>query len=636
MDNIDEVYGSQSRRGYLKLVAAAAASATVGTAATSGTVGRPASTAGLPTGESRPALFAHLDELAGVKRQVDAGAEPWASAYEEFIADVNASLEAEPRSVTDNDNSHTFDTGGPGSGTRGDYTAAIEMGDRIRDLGLAYQFTGEDRYAARAVELLDHWFLDPATKMRPKVTDGIELYITIPKMWYGAELVRDHPAWSGSDVGSQADLEQWTATFLETLPTGVPEWIQNIFIWREVCRAAGAAYIGDTHTLERAFEHVRADGFVQLREDGLLANEIERYDGLGYSMFALKAYVTMAELGRHYGQDLYSYEKYGTPAIKCMFDGYVEYVLNPDRFDEKYGAGNGFTAREREEGTSAYELAYSRWQEAEYLDVITSRGSEIKNEPTYVQQHQDAINSKGRPVRDERLLGWTTLSHGNLFAIGSSDAPETPEDPGTAEEHHLLIESKETSPYRFAVSGDLTFDSRWGTEDGIEGDSVSSVLAGGADAYRFTGVVTDFEIDGPATIELDGEPVTPEELRSMGGSEGSDGSASDGSTPDEPASDDPPSDGSDGSDSAEKHYLLVESGEVSPYHFTVSGHLTFDSRWGTEDAIEGGSARGVLAGGGDAYRFTGVVTDFEIDGPATIELDGEPVTPEELRSMDGS
>ncbi|MFC7156660.1 hypothetical protein ACFQPA_14530 [Halomarina halobia] len=68
----------------------------------------------------------------------------------------------------------------------------------------------------------------------------------------------------------------------------------------------------------------------------------------------------------------------------------------------------------------------------------------------------------------------------------------------------------------------------------------------------------------------------------------------------------------------------------------MSGDITFDSWWGAEDAIEGRSARGVLAGGGDAYRFTGVITDFEIDGPATIELDGEPTTPEELRSMGDS
>ncbi|WP_254543774.1 alginate lyase family protein [Halomarina pelagica] len=422
MEELEEARSSCSRRQYLKFAAVAAAGTSLGASAVA--TAEP-SDASLPTGESRPALFVHLDELAGVKRQVEAGEEPWASAYEEFIADANASLEADPRSVTDNGDGHTFDTGGPGSGTRGDYTAAIEMGDRIRDLGLAYQFTGEDRYAEKAVEFLDHWFLDPATRMRPKVTDGIELYITIPKMWYGAELVRDHPAWDRDGVGSQADLEQWTATFLETLPTGVPDWIQNIYVWREVCHAAGAAYVGDSGQLRASFDRVRQHAFGQLRRDGLLANEIERSEGLSYSMYALKAYVTMAELGRHYGQDLYSYEKYGGSAIKLMFDGYVEYVLNPDRFDEKYGEARGFSAREREEGASAYELAYSRWQEDGYLDVITSRGSEIKNEPTYVQQHQDAINSKGRPVRDERLLGWTTFSHGNLFAIdqptGGSD-----------------------------------------------------------------------------------------------------------------------------------------------------------------------------------------------------------------------
>ncbi|MFC7155313.1 alginate lyase family protein [Halomarina halobia] len=419
MEELKEQRSSFSRRQYLKSAAVAAVGTTLGATAMSSATAQQSSTT-LPTGESRPALFVHLDELAAVKAQVDAGAEPWASAYAEFIADADESLEASPRSVTDNDGSNTFASGDPGSGARSDYTAAIEMGDRIRDLGLAYQLTGEDKYARQAVEFLDHWFLNPSTRMRPEKTDGIELYITIPKMWYGAELVRDHPAWQRGDVGSQADLEAWTADFLATLPTGTPDWIQNVFVWREVCHAAGAVYIGDTDARSAAFDRLRADAFSQLREDGLLQNEIERSEGLSYSMYALKAFVTAAELGRHNGDDLYGHEKYGGSAIKLMFDGYVEYVLDPQTFDEQYGEARGFTAREREEGASAYELAYSYWQEDDYLDVITSRGSEIKNEPTYVEQHQDAIDSKGRPVRDERLLGWTTLTHGNLFEVERS------------------------------------------------------------------------------------------------------------------------------------------------------------------------------------------------------------------------
>ena len=363
----------------------------------------------------RPALFADRNELAAVKRRVDAGDDPWASAYEAFIADANESLDASPKSVTDGGGGHLFKASDPDDDTRGDYVAAIEMGDRIRDLGLAYEFTGDDAYAERAVTFLDHWFFGDA-RMAPEETDTVELYITLPKMWYGAELVRDHPAWDDAE-GSQEGLADWIRSYLDTVGTGVPTRVQNIFVWREVTHAAGAAYAGDDEAFAAAFDRLRDIAFVQLRSDGLLEEELGRSEGLSYSLYALKAFVTAAELGRHYGESFYDYERFGGSALKLMFDAHAGFFFDPESFDQRFGEGGGFAAREREEGTSAYELAYSYWGDDRYLDVVESRGSEITNEPTYVAQHQDAIDAKGRPVRDERLLGWTTLTHGNRFDL---------------------------------------------------------------------------------------------------------------------------------------------------------------------------------------------------------------------------
>jgi len=55
------------------------------------------------------------------------------------------------------------------------------LGPSIETLGLAYWFTGEERYALKAAQLVRVWFLDPATRMNPNfqhaqaipgVTDG--------------------------------------------------------------------------------------------------------------------------------------------------------------------------------------------------------------------------------------------------------------------------------------------------------------------------------------------------------------------------------------------------------------------------------------------------------------------------------
>ena len=41
------------------------------------------------------------------------------------------------------------------------------MVDNVTTLALAWFFTDEDKYAKRAVQLVDVWFLDPKTAMYP-------------------------------------------------------------------------------------------------------------------------------------------------------------------------------------------------------------------------------------------------------------------------------------------------------------------------------------------------------------------------------------------------------------------------------------------------------------------------------------
>jgi hypothetical protein len=48
---------------------------------------------------------------------------------------------------------------------------------------------------------------------------------------------------------------------------------------------------------------------------------------------------------------------------------------------------------------AVYEVAHSHYQQTALLD---------------------ALNLKGRPLWDLRMLGWATLSHGNAFELGVS------------------------------------------------------------------------------------------------------------------------------------------------------------------------------------------------------------------------
>ena len=71
------------------------------------------------------------------------------------------------------------------------------------------------------------------------------------------------------------------------------------------------------------------------------------------------------------------------------------------------------------------------------------------------------------------------------------------------------------------------------------------------------------------------------------------------------------------------------------YEFTVSGRIDKNGNSGDapiadqyvtvdhEDTISGSTVRGTVAGGGDAYRFSGELTNLELSGDARVYVNGE-------------
>ncbi|WP_338729849.1 alginate lyase family protein [Haladaptatus sp. DJG-WS-42] len=354
--------------------------------------------------------FLDEDELRAIQRKVAAREDPWNSGFLALRRSANRALGTRPTSVVTN--------GAPGElapnrfatdADRTDYTNALQMSHAIRDLGIAYAFTGDDRYAQKAISLLDHWCLDPETAMYPSGRNhgeayfSIELYITIPAMIYGASFLSGHTAWEDTNGGEPA-FRAWVSAFLADLEagrgknryTGVLK--NNIYAWWIHSRATAAAYLDDRDVLDAAFDDWRSDALDQLTVEGVLEYERQREDGLQYSMYGLKALTMTAEIARHYDVDLYDYRSADVPetsALKRAFTYYAKYVASSDGWE--WGIGDeGYTDAEREEAASVYELAYSQWGDEMYLE---------------------AVNSVGRPVFDRRILGWTSLTHANRFAL---------------------------------------------------------------------------------------------------------------------------------------------------------------------------------------------------------------------------
>lgn len=190
---------------------------------------------------------------------------------------------------------------------------------------------------------------------------------------------------------------------------------------------------------------------------------------------------------------------------------------------------------------------------------------------------------------------------------------------GTTLPHHLVIVGGSADApidYEFSVDDQLT---KSGTgaetpvsyvtidfEDEIDGTTARGVVAGGADAYRFAGEITDGDI-GRATAYLDGR-----ELDEF------------------PPTDEP----------ADNHLVVFGGSASAPVHYyaTVAGAIEKSADSGPapyvsvdpEDVISGQSVTGTVAGGGDAYTIDGDVETFAIDGPARVFWNGEEVDPATL------
>jgi len=189
-------------------------------------------------------------------------------------------------------------------------------------------------------------------------------------------------------------------------------------------------------------------------------------------------------------------------------------------------------------------------------------------------------------------------SSGGTAPDGGSDAPENGD--GT-DRSTIRIEGdgdgSTGAVFEFEVSGDLeTLTPEEPVSQpghGVDGSSVREDVWSEFEEYRYTGDITRFTLDGPATVDIDGR--TASTIRIEG-----DGDSSTGAV----------------------------------FEFEVNGDLvpmTPEEEVGQEGhGVDGSFVREDVWSGHEQYLFTGNVTSFSLDGPATVSVDGSKVDPADL------
>ena len=204
-----------------------------------------------------------------------------------------------------------------------DRTAFGDTCTAVETLGLAFWFTGDERYAQKAATLTRTWFLDLATRMNPNLEHAqaipginhgrgigiIESRGLLPLI-DGLALLAGSPAWTARDA---AAMTAWLAAYYGWLTTskhGRDEAAaeNNHGSWYDVQVVALALALGRTADAKKILAAAPAKRIArQIEPDGRQPLELERTKSLSYSLFNLEALLLLARFGENVGVDLWAF-----------------------------------------------------------------------------------------------------------------------------------------------------------------------------------------------------------------------------------------------------------------------------------------------------------------------------------------
>jgi hypothetical protein len=222
-----------------------------------------------------------------------------------------------------------------------DHAERGEMFNAVYNLTLAWYYTGKRAYAERAALDLRAWFIDPETRMNPRLpytqfipcqVDGRGIGIIDFSQQFtdilDATAILDlgAPSWSKADHDA---MNSWYGSFLTWLRTstnGIEEaaTTNNHGSFYDMQAAGLALATGQPDLAKQIVEDAKAKRLdVQLAPDGTQPTEITRTRSWHYSTFNLVALTRLAAIGRHVGVDLW---RYTTPKGGSLFAA-VDYLL---------------------------------------------------------------------------------------------------------------------------------------------------------------------------------------------------------------------------------------------------------------------------------------------------------------------
>ena len=211
------------------------------------------------------------------------------------------------------------------------YEAESERYDRSRlqrlfddstSLAIAWKLTGNDAFIEHAIALFRRFFIDPETRMNPHLAfSQVRLghdenrgsasgVIEFKDAYFYLDAVRIMMA-SGKLVDTdQSRFSAWLGDYQQWLissPQGLSEMRanNNHGTYYDLQLAAISAFLDDEATLYETLARAQSRIPVQVADDGRQPEELARTDTAHYSCFNLQGLLSLAQLGRRWGVELF-------------------------------------------------------------------------------------------------------------------------------------------------------------------------------------------------------------------------------------------------------------------------------------------------------------------------------------------
>ena len=331
-----------------------------------------------PQPRNKPAVFL-LDpaQLQSTRARVRSGDKVPEAAWQKLQADANKALLAAPFSIVNKNRTppsgdkHDYMSQAPyfwpnpqtanglpyvrRDGERNpeinqitDHRSLDQLEESVETLALIYYFKSDEKYAAKAVQFLRAFFLDPATRMNPNLQYA--QFIPGVNTGRGIGLIETRGL---TRVVDAVGLLKGSAALTDQDERGLRDWFQKFLQWMlesrngqeesaaknnhgtyyDVQIVSYALFVGRKDLAKQVIENARTRRIAaQIEPDGRQPLELARTKAWSYSNGNLDGLMQLATLGQRVGVDLWNFETRDRRSIRKALEFLIPVALGEGKW----------------------------------------------------------------------------------------------------------------------------------------------------------------------------------------------------------------------------------------------------------------------------------------------------------------